>query len=53
MGRPKGSKNTSENTPDSAVTNPVVPAAKEAITDKTFNIKSPSPNFNSLNPIKS
>ena len=38
MGRPKGSKNTSENTPDSAVTNPVVPAAKEAITDKTFNI---------------
>ena len=36
MGRPKGSKNTSENTPDSAVTNPVVPAAKEAITDKTF-----------------
>lgn len=36
MGRPKGSTNKTENIPESKVVNPVVPEAKEAVTDKTF-----------------
>lgn len=38
MSRPKGSTNKTEKIPDSAVLNPVVPEAKEAVTDKTFSM---------------
>ena len=38
MGRPKGSKNTTENAPDSMALDPVVNTGKEAVTDKMFNL---------------